>query len=188
MKKLLLAVLLSFYSLAIGHAAVLTFDDLPNSTTMLPSGYGGFIWNNSSLSFEAFAVVSGSQCVSGWQGGDWPNYWWSISSAERFDFEGAYFTGVYPNYGDRITVNAYHSGAQTWTGQFDIGLSPTWINPDLHNVEKIEIISSDGFPIYMDNFTYAMAPLPTPEPSTIVLMVTGFIGMAFIWRKKQRHI
>jgi len=188
MKKLLIAVLLTFYSFSAGHSAVLTFDDLPNSTTLLPSGYGGFTWNNSSLSFEAFALVSGSQCVSGWQGGEWPNYWWSISSEALFDFEGAYFTGVYPNYGDRITLNAYNGGEQIWSGKFDIGLSPTWVKPDLHDVEKIEIISSDGFPIYMDNFTYAMVTSPIPEPSTFVLMVIGFIGMAFIWRKKQRHV
>jgi hypothetical protein len=188
MKNLFFAMMFFICSVPIANTAVLTFDDLPNSTTFLPVDYGGFNWANTFLHNEILSpqstvdpVASGTQCVEGW--GSFGSFW-TITRSSDFDFSGAYFTGAYlPLGGDILRISGYNDGILVKSDTYQINLSPTWLDVNLANVDKIEIISSDGFKMYMDDFTYNVSQVPVPEPATFLLTGTGLAGLVFLRRR-----
>lgn len=188
MKYFCLAVLFLIYSVSTCNSTVLTFDDLPSTTIALPASYGGFEWVNTNLYNKDLSplnsvapVYSGSQCAVGWGGF---SSFWTITSISDFDFSGAYFTGVYgPLNGDILRINGYNDGTLVRSSTFQVYMDPTWLDINYSNVDKVEIISSDGFRMYMDDFTYNYATTPVPEPSTLFLVGAGLVGVVFFRRR-----
>ena len=186
---------------------VITFDDLSTPSVLggqhyglIPATYAGFQWSPYGE-------------VDGWNVGYGPDYktvygnTYNPPSANNFaynsglqitsvsdglfNFVGAYFStwaqnNSFQSYSSRtVTVKGYNGitlvGSTTWNLSSN---SYNWYAANFQGIDKVEFLS-DGAGCWwtMDNFTYD----PIPEPGTILLLGSGFIGLGFIgWYRRRK--
>ncbi len=196
MKKffvMMVAVALLVFGTAAGaKATVLTFDDISTSSSGIPilDGYGGLNWAN-------MWVLDSSSRVDGYKNGtvSLDNVAFNgfgdmatVTSVSSFDFSGAYLTGAWTN-GLSIDVFGY-SGAILLYSQTVVvdTLAPTWFGFNYLGIDKLTFNSyggSGGTQFAMDNFIFNGAA-PVPEPSTMILLGAGLVGLV-VFRKKFKR-
>lgn len=194
-------------------AVVITFDDIVDPVgDYLADGYGGFDWyldeTNSSSSYPHNWRIwsdpnapSATNVATNYCDG----YYVGISSGTDFDFNGAYFSIFEEtNYGaeaSSITLAGFNDGVMVADPvTLSLSLPYAWYAVNLINIDMLTItpgtVAYNPYAVYpsgyfeydggwfaMDNFTYNE---PVPEPSTILLMGLGLVGLAGLGRKKIR--
>jgi hypothetical protein len=197
---LFLSVLAIFLTLALAQpssAEVLYFDDLPGGGVEVPNGYGGFNWNSATQvgSIEQSyygsgngyytGAVSGDKTVYNFFGDSPTNIDWASTGA--FDYTGAYWTAAWDDT-QTLSFNGFLNDNLLYSSiNYQINENvPVWIELNWAGITRLQIINSDNQWV-MDNFTFnELGTNPVPEPSTVLLLGIGLIGMAGIGRKTKK--
>jgi hypothetical protein len=216
MKKIsLLASILFFVILGLstyGYSTILTFDDIwenPNSIGGLSPEYGGLEWGNLIVGNYNDSDNSNLYVNTGFQNGAvsdgfiaWPNFGGPIdieSINGTFDFIGVYITSGY-HVDMNVTVAGYLNEVLLYTTTVVTNNStPTYFSFNYLGIDELSIISFGGIldePFsdrdisnryaILDNFAYNETA-PVPEPSTIVLLSTGLLGLVGASRKRFKE-
>jgi hypothetical protein len=195
MKKLLgfiCAVTLVLGVVGSASALILDFEDLYTSSFQaIPNGYGGFNWNAATQigvinadyhpdSGYDYGSVSGDMAAFNYYG-DTPSDI-DLVGFGTFTFNGAWFTSAW--YDQTISFGGYNNGSLLYTSSnYSINTTdPLWIALDWSGIDRLEI-NSTNYQWVMDNFTYNESA-PVPEPSTILLVGTGLLGIIGFGRKR----
>lgn len=181
---------LLFLVLASGaEAIVLTFDDVPGANAdiwdnPIPAGYGGLNWSQFNVLHESLHPGTGYEygVVSGeWVAFNFQNNM-AVVSDGLFDFNGAWITSAWDST-DILTVQGFLDGNLLYSIDLVINnLTPTWLQADFFGVDTLTFDSA-GYHFAMDNFTFNEGA-PVPEPSTLLLLGAGIVGLA-VYRKKK---
>jgi len=199
-KSLFLSIFTMFFAFALAipsSADVLYFDDLIGNTEPVLNGYGGFNWNSAtqvgaiSKNFYGpgngyyVAAVSGDNSVFNYYGDSPTNIDWA--STGTFDYIGAYWTSAWDPT-QTLTFTGYFNDTLLYTSSVYeiIDIAPTWIELNWVGITRLQIANSLQH-WAMDNFTFNESGTnPVPEPSTVLLLGVGLIGMAGIGRKIKK--
>ncbi len=181
-------------------AEVITFDDVPGVDPIIgydvvPDGYGGLNWDNFYVAHKTYHETNypGSGYVNGIVSGEWVAFNGyakpALVSGTQFDFNGAYFTAARNN-DLQIDVKGYLNGSLLYSRTITVDYtSPTWFDFDFLGIDKLQfnsyggvdagLGSGSGANFVMDNLTINnnSSPSSVPEPSTIILLITSFVGM-----------
>lgn len=188
-KKILLPVLLSLGFAASTNAAVITFDDLPETDAgIIENGYAGFDW--SWFGYANKSVLPGSGYETGVVSGDYAAYndfaATSSLSGSLFDFNGAYLTGAW-NDGLNIEVKGFSGGTELYSTTVVVNTSNAqWFDFNFFGIdslsfrsfggEKNALLEGEGEHFVMDNFTINESA-SVPESSSIALLLMGMAGL-----------
>ncbi|HTF96453.1 MAG TPA: PEP-CTERM sorting domain-containing protein [Cellvibrio sp.] len=196
-KSLLLSLLLSLgLSSAVStHAAVITFDDLPETDMgSIEAGYGGFNWGDSFLTNVAYAhkdTIPGTGFETGVVSGNYAAFNFlattSVISGEKFDFNGAYLTAGW-NDGLNIKVTGFLDNVALFTQTVVVNTQQAqWFNFDFIGINSLSLSAWGGTSIdpsnggeffVMDNFTFnETASASVPESSPLALLLLGVAGI-----------
>jgi hypothetical protein len=197
-KSLLLTLLLSLgLSSAIStQAAVITFDDLPETNIgSIESGYNDFNWGNSYLTNVAYAhkdAIPGTGFETGVVSGNYAAFNFlattstiNTSGGELFDFNGAYLTAAWHN-GLNIEVTGFLDNLALFTQTIVVNTQQAqWFDFDFLGINSLSLRAWGGTSIdpynggeffVMDNFTYN-EPTSVPESSPLILFLLGSIAV-----------
>lgn len=179
--------LFAFSGLA--SATVLTFDDISTggSVVGMPAGYGGFTWDSNigvygtpqdpynPKSAPNRVLFNYNCCVGVYGESD------AIVNSGTVVFNGAYFSGY--AIGGPVYFNLYDGGALVWTsGSLTPTSTPTFLASGYSGqVDKIGIVGNEGY-FVMDNFTFNGSSVP--EPTSLLMLGSGALGLAGILRRK----
>lgn len=180
-------------------ATVLTFDDVytddayencHDSGCLIPSGYGGFQWEQFGVIREdmypdsgyEYGVVSGRYAAF--------NTWERLATLENgvFDFQGAYLTAAWRD-DVTVTVTGFLDGVESYSRMVSLSrTSPTWFDFNFTGIDELHFLSSLTFGenrhFVMDDFTFEVQQI-VPEPSTFVFFSLGLVGVWYL-RKRRR--
>jgi len=178
-------------------ATVLTFDDISAAQTgTIADGYGGLDWDNMGY-LNGSSHAPGSGYDNGTVSGDYvaANLWASVAtvSDSLFDFNGAFFTGAW-NDGLNINIQGLNNGSAIFNTTIQVDhYGPTWFEANFVGIDQLVFNSYGGTHVVtggagehfaMDNFTFNETA-PVPEPSTILLMGAGLLGLVGYNRKRS---
>lgn len=196
---------------AAAEAAVLTFDDLNTRNNFAAMGiqhtYQGFDWyytNPTTVSSgTGWAVATPSNPISGplptpvsgntvawnWDG---PQSLW-INFMGAMNVTGAYFAHVSSTYGynantmqmfgyDQFSNLVASSGVLNLTNTFQL------LPANFSNIHRLEMRADASYKWFaLDNLEYNHGQsVPTPEPSTLLLIASGLGGLAFMRRFRRK--
>ena len=201
MKKFLVVTLFLglFLIPALAGATVLTFDDLTQPSLggdPITNGYGGFNWANMYyLDPDLMSYPSPSGYNAGQISGNVAfNAFARVAlvTGGTFDFNGVYLTGAW-NDGLNIGVRGLLGGVSVYYQEVVVSsTAPTWFDFNYSGIDQLVFESWGGTdnPNYggtgthfaMDNFT--VNGVSVPEPSTLLLLGSGLLGIVAIGRKK----
>ena len=194
MKKLLLVFLMVFGLSCSAGAVVLTFDDIDTGLGgMIVDGYGGLNWSemfylDSTLREDGYAYGTVSEPYVAYNCQSRPA---TVSVSDGiFDFNGAYLTGAW-NDGLNIEVKGFLGISQVYLRTVIVDtVSPTWFDFNFLGIDTLsfnsfdgvnaEYLGGSGYHFVMDNFTFN----EVPEPSTMILLSSGLIGLALYRRRR----
>jgi hypothetical protein len=198
MKKILVSVVTCYMLVFVGlaEAVIINFDDLPGGTAL--SNYAGLTWGSSTIDsyngnsswFEVYDSAaystphSGSNYVFPTWGGDL--LYFEFASAVTFN--GAWFATVVNTLGsaDEVRFRDNLGNVSAW---LDISATPQYLMADFIGSETI-FIERQGGPntaqwYSMDDVTYNSTAV-VPEPTTFILLGSGFAGLAFVARRRKK--
>ena len=200
MRKTMITLLFILMLVGSAHANTVNFDSFSDALGALPAGYEGFDWSARGYyhldsewpgSGYDYGTVSGSYAFFNALG-----LGVTITKADNsiFDFNSAYLTAAL-NVGLNIELIGYLDSAETYSETVVVGTSEaTLFNFDFLGIDTLYIHSWGGIPYYssgasstqfvMDDFTYTDAS-SVPEPSSIVLLLAGFAGLAGFGLKRR---
>lgn len=179
-------------------AVVVNFDDLPYEFVLTGTNYAGLSWEQGNAGYQgnigAWHTPPAKNSNPNTPPHNVINAWGSTLIGIRFptpvNFEGAFFASQ----GDPslpltpgVRVHGYLLGVETEvTGWFtDLDTHPDWFAVNLGNVDRIvfESIPTEGGGGWygMDDLTYT----PVPEPSSILALLTGLVGIGGIAVRKR---
>lgn len=199
MKKLrttFLAALALLFCSTFAQATVLTFDEIQTSSyVLLQNGYGGMNWTNIRVLNSSYIPNSGyvAGTVSGTNVAFNAGGALAMVNGERFDFNGAYLTGAWYD-GLKVQIKGYRDDVLLYDSTVVTSASSAqYFAFDYYGVDKLDFISFGGelFSQYdgygtqfvMDNFTFN-ATNAIPEPTTLLLLGLGLLGVAGLRRNK----
>lgn len=189
--------------LPLAQATVLTFDDITNiGWSEINNGYGGLNWYQFGVLPNTFWPSSGYEngTVSGEyvafnniEASGFQDHYVRVSGP-KFDFNGAYLTSAW-RHDLNLQIRGYLDGSLLYdtTKTLDI-IKPTWFDFNFSGIDQLEFLAwggteagiiQNGGPFFaMDNFTFN-EPIPTPEPSTVLLLGSGLVGIICLKRKNS---
>jgi hypothetical protein len=198
-----LLVYLLAYPAPPARADLITFDDVPknyNYYEPIPNGYHGLSWNN----FWAFPT-GGAYLSAGYKGavslpnagenvGSLPA---SLSSPTPFTLNSGYFMAAFRD-GVQLEVVGSLRGVTQYDMSFTINTSgPKLLTFSNAMVDQVVFIPSGGHDVYpytyrgdgedfvVDNLSITASP--TPEPSSLILLVVGAASTGLAaWRRTRR--
>ncbi|MSM40968.1 MAG: PEP-CTERM sorting domain-containing protein [Geobacter sp.] len=198
MKSQLLAksvtALIMFFAATPTYATTLTFDEMrsPNCDWKIPNPYMGFNWNGwraADVTEHVGLPTSGPNLIFSF---DTSSIF--TTSGANINFIGAYLCGSYKDglhvevIGKRDGITIYDSTVTT------IAHTASWFEFNFFGIDELVFTGFGGIPVgpydsdlngvSLDNFTYENFD-PIPEPSTILLLALGLLGLAI--RKRQRQ-
>lgn len=175
----------------LGHAAVISFDDLAAggklSSMSTRNPYADLSWSSywylgdTSVAGYGNAARSGNQFLLNGFGAAPLN----ITSTSAFDFKGAWFAtpGINSTKASWISISAYDSANQLIgsTGQVAIGAVYSLVAADFSNVTRLVVTRDRGW-FVMDDMAIRRAG-EVAEPGSIALLAAG-LGLLG-WRRRQ---
>ncbi len=102
-----------------------------------------------------------------------------------YNYNGAWFTSAWSD--QEIFFAGWANDTQIYTSQhFQITTTqPLWIELNWTGIDRLGIMHT-GSQWVMDDFTFNEPIDPVPEPTTMILLATGLIGLAGFRRKKKK--
>ncbi|MBD1833725.1 hypothetical protein H6F61_13810 [Cyanobacteria bacterium FACHB-472] len=189
----------------IAESTVLTFDDIStNFLSPIPSGYGGFNWDNFEYISKSYinSLLPGSGYANGTVSEDYTAFNpfgtpATISSSSIFDFDGAYLTGA-ANNALNIQVEGFLNGVLTNSTTVVVNIdAPTLFNFNFLGINELKFTSFGGIgagifagdnntQFVLDNFTFNQTATPVPEPaSALSLLAFVTLGATKVMKRKQ---
>jgi hypothetical protein len=168
------------------QAVVVTFDDLPETLSPIPNGYGGLNWNNfyhlnGSLEYP-YGYFNGTVSTPNVAFNAYGNPASVSIGSGQFDFNSAYLTAAWNN-----KVNILVKGLLGGTVKYSTTVTVDTTHPRQFNFNflaidnlKFKSLSYDHFAL--DNFDYKAVP----EPFTILGSLTA-AGFGAALRRKQKQ-
>jgi hypothetical protein len=194
-KRFLAAAPLLLAALAPAQATVLTFEDLdpsPASYDVMPASYNGFSFAGWYFGPDTFYTpASGAiDLFTDYYEGDpdvfAPSYSPAIKSAEKFYFDGAWFSGYsgvsFAFYSDGKFVGG--SPQSLPDADSDIPYGPIFLASGYAGlIDEVRVSGVQGY-FALDDFTYHRdAVVSVPEPSALMLAVLGLGGLISVRRR-----
>ena len=205
-KSLLLSLLFSLgiSSAICTQAAVITFDDLPETDIgSISAGYSSFNWGDSFLTNVAYAhkdAIPGTGFETGVVSGNYAAFNFLATTSvintiggELFDFNGAYLTAAWHD-GLNIEITGFLDNLALFTQTIVVNTNAAqWFDFDFAGINSLSLRAWGGVSIdpnnggeffVMDNFTYNEST-SVPESSPLILLLLG-IAAVVLGRKTQK--
>ena len=196
-----LALSFGFIGSAATHAAVITFDDLPNIefADVISNGYQGFDWSWFNY-IDKFALPN-TGFEQGVVSGKYAAYndfaATATTSGSPFDFNGAYLTAAW-NDGLNIEVSGFVNGIGQYTKTVVVNTAQAqWFDFNFYGVDTLSFrsyggernpqLDNDGEHFILDNFTYnePRSATQVSEPSTMILFGMGIIFLGLLTKRRK---
>jgi len=207
MKKNLLVSLLTglclFGMVGTVHAAIINFEDCSTNTFLDGSSYMGFNWGGAGYSWNGhfydsnnWAIPSESDSITGFLGdtahlGDK----YAVNSAgvdiyfsddSPFDINSVWIRHGGGNHVLSSTITGYLNSVEIYSKIFLATQEYQLLSLNFLSVDKITF-SGNGHNLLLDDITFnESSPVPTPEPSTIILLASGILGLVGSRRKLKK--
>jgi len=204
MKRLIPVLLAAFFLLGfygVSGAAIIDFENVPgadanSADNPIPDDYYDFDWDQFKVIHEDYA--SGSGYDKGVVSGEWAAYnaYANVATVNdnSFDFTGAWFTAAYSG-NLFIDIQGYSDGARKYYTTINVdNTGSEWFDVGFTGIDQLEFNSYSSYTgvgnqFVMDDFTYESTDTaPVPEPSTIMLMGIGLLGLVAYSRNRSQRI
>jgi hypothetical protein len=191
-------------TVSIAHAGIINFDEYPATNSGVPVTT---LYSSLGVTFSATNFGTWSGIANGDPGG------WGLNGTNGPDFLGdnggnngsSYTDYIYfataqssvsldasrsngSSAGQSLTVYAFAGGSLVATESLVLGSINSWTTFDLmgSGITEIELVgSSNGFsPFGIDNLQFSSSTTVTPEPSSFLLLGSGFAALAGIIKRK----